>query len=57
MREFFENDGSIFKPWLVLRGAELARLKSANSAPGSETLGGSPGSKCGYVTQVSSCLH
>lgn len=37
MRTFFRNDGAIFKPWLVLHGAELQKVRRPE-ATGRETV-------------------
>ena len=36
MRKFFQGDGAIFMPWLVLHGAELQKMRRSQ-APGKET--------------------
>ena len=40
IREFFEGDGAVFQPWLVLRGRELNRLKRPEAAGKRETIEG-----------------
>ena len=42
MREFFEHQGSVFQPWLVLRGQELNKLKRPEVKGQRETIDGLP---------------
>ena len=40
IREFFEGEGAVFQPWLVLRGRELNRLKKPEAGGKRETIEG-----------------